>query len=89
MHLLFCEHFMDISSFLPGGDPPSLSICNSFGMCSLCKGYSRKKYLGGEGGGGGRRQTIYFSMGGRCGHFSNYMGHWCLKESDYMGGWVL
>ena len=28
-------------------------------------------------------------MGGCCGHFSNYMGHWCLKKSDYMGGWVL
>ena len=41
------------------------------------------------GGGGGRRQTIYFSMDGWCGHFSNYMGHWCLKKSDYMGGGVL
>ena len=39
--------------------------------------------------GGGRRQTIYFSMGGWCGHFSNYMGHWCLKKFDYMGGGVL
>ena len=38
---------------------------------------------------GGRRQTIYFSMGGWCKHFSNYMGHWCLKKSDYMGGGVL
>ena len=23
---------------------------------------------------------IYFSMGGWCGHLSNYMGHWCLKN---------
>ena len=44
-----------------------------------------KKYLGG----GRRRQTIYFSMGGWRIHFSNYMGHWCLKKSDYMGGGVL
>ena len=28
-------------------------------------------------------------MGGWCGHFSNYMGHWCLKKFDYMGGGVL
>ena len=34
---------------------------------------------------GGRRQTIYFSMGGWRIHFSNYMGHWCLKKPDYMG----
>ena len=38
---------------------------------------------------GGRRQTIYFSMGGGCKHFSNYIGHWCLKKSDYTGGGVL
>ena len=38
---------------------------------------------------GGRRQTIYFSMGGWCWHSSNYMGHWCLKKSDYMGGGVI
>ena len=38
---------------------------------------------------GGRRQTLYFSMGGWCGHLSNYMGHWCLKKSDYIGGGVL
>ena len=43
-----------------------------------------KKYLGGE---GGRQQGIYFSMGGWCGKFSNYMGHWCLIKSNYMGGW--
>ena len=49
----------------------------------LVKGYSRKKYLG-----GGRRQAIYFSMGGRCAHFSNYMGPWCLTNSDYIGGGV-
>ena len=35
----------------------------------------------------GRRQAIYFSMGGWCGKFSNYMGHWCSTKSDYMGGW--
>ena len=40
------------------------------------------------GGGGGRRQAIYFSMGGRCAHFSNYMGPWCLTNSDYIGGGV-
>ena len=34
--------------------------------------------------GGGRRQTIYFSMGGWCIFF-----HWCLKKFDYMGGGVL
>ena len=34
---------------------------------------------------GGRRQAIYFSMGGRCAHFSNYMGPWCLTNSDYIG----
>ena len=28
-------------------------------------------------------------MGGWCGHFPNYMGHWCLKKSDYMSGGVL
>ena len=32
---------------------------------------------------------IFFSMGGWCKHFSNYMGHWCLKKFDYMGGGVL
>ena len=37
---------------------------------------------------GGRRQRIYFSMGGWCEHLSNYMGHWCLKKSDYMGAGV-
>ena len=37
---------------------------------------------------GGRRQAIYFSMGGRCAHFSNYMGPWCLTNSDYIGGGV-
>ena len=47
-------------------------------------GYSRKKYLGG---GGGRRQAIYFSMGGWCGKFSNYMGQWCPTKSNYMSGW--
>ena len=31
---------------------------------------------------------IYFSMGGRCAHFSNYMGPWCLTNSDYIGGGV-
>ena len=41
---------------------------------------------GGGGGRGGRRQPIYFSVGGWCEHFSNYMGHWCLAKSDYMGG---
>ena len=25
-------------------------------------------------------------MGGRCAHFSNYMGPWCLTNSDYIGG---
>ena len=54
----------------------------------MFKGYSRKNYLGGREG-GGKRQTIYFSMVGWCGHFSNYMGHWCLKKSDYMGSGVL
>ena len=36
-----------------------------------------------------RRQAIYFSMGGWCGKFSNYMymGHWCPTKSNYMGGW--
>ena len=37
--------------------------------------------------GRGRRQAIYFSMGGWCRKFSNYMGHWCLTKSNYMGGW--
>ena len=27
-------------------------------------------------------------MGGRCAHFSNYMGPWCLTNSDYIGGGV-
>ena len=35
----------------------------------------------------GRRQAIYFSMGGWCLKFSNYMGHWCPTKSNYMGGW--
>ena len=48
------------------------------------KGYSRKKIPG-----GGRRQTIYFSMDGWSGHFSYFMGHRCLKKFDYMGGGVL
>ena len=48
----------------------------------LPKGYSRKKIPG-----RGRRQAIYFSMGGWCGKFSNYMGHWCPTKSNYMGGW--
>ena len=34
------------------------------------------------GGGGGRRQGRYYSMGGWCEKFSNYM-----TESNYMGGW--
>ena len=37
--------------------------------------------------GRGRRQAIYFSMGGWCLKFSNYMGHWCPSKSNYMGGW--
>ena len=37
--------------------------------------------------GRGRRQAIYFSMGGWCGKFSNYMGRWCSIKSNYMGGW--
>ena len=37
--------------------------------------------------GRGRRQAIYFSMGGWCGKFSNYMGHWCPTKATYMGGW--
>ena len=36
---------------------------------------------------GGRGQVIYFSMGGWCAKFSNYMGHWCSTKSNYMGGW--
>ena len=38
---------------------------------------------------GGRRQSICFSMGGWCGKFSKYMGHWCptKSKSNYMGGW--
>ena len=42
---------------------------------------------GGGGGGVGRQQAIYFSMGGWCGKFSNYMGHWCPTKSNYMSGW--
>ena len=30
---------------------------------------------------------IYFSIGGWCGKFSNYMGHWCSTKSNYMSGW--
>ena len=37
--------------------------------------------------GRGRRQAIYYSMGGWCLKFSNYMGHWCPTKSNYMGGW--
>ena len=35
------------------------------------------RLLGGGGGGGGgeEQQAIYFSMGGWCGKFLNYMGH--------------
>ena len=39
--------------------------------------------------GWGEEGKVFFSMGGWCGHLSNYMGHWCLKKSDYMGGGVL
>ena len=50
------------------------------------EGYSRKNtWVGGGGGWGGG--WIYFSMGGWCGNFSNYMGRWCLIKSTYMGGW--
>ena len=57
------------------------------------KGYSRKKYLGGE---DGRRYIFLWVVGaesfqvmGRwCGKFSNYMGRWCSTESNYMGGWL-
>ena len=35
----------------------------------------------------GKRQAIYFSMGGLCEFSLNYMGHWCLIKSYYMGGW--
>ena len=38
--------------------------------------------------GRGRRQAIYFSMGGWCGKFLNYMGRWCGKFSNYFGGRV-
>ena len=31
--------------------------------------------------------AIYFSMGGLCGKFSNYIGHWCPTKSNYMDGW--
>ena len=37
--------------------------------------------------GRGRQQAIYFSRGGWCLKFSNYMGHWCPTKSNYMGGW--
>ena len=30
---------------------------------------------------------IFFSMGGWCIKFSNYMGHWCPTKSNYMDGW--
>ena len=30
---------------------------------------------------------IYFSMGGWCGKFSNYMGHCCLTKSNNMDSW--
>ena len=33
------------------------------------------------------RQPIYFSIGGWCGHISNYMHHWCLTKSYFMCGW--
>ena len=49
---------------------------------STVKGYSRKKRPR-----RGRRQAIYFSMGGWCLKFSNYKGHWCPTKSNYMGGW--
>ena len=34
----------------------------------------------------GRRQAIYFSIGGWCGKFSNYMGHWCPTKSNWVVG---
>ena len=37
--------------------------------------------------GKGRRQAIYFSMGGWCLKLSNYMGHLCPTKSNYIGGW--
>ena len=37
--------------------------------------------------GRGRRQAIYFSMGGWCGKFANYMGPWSPTKSNYMGCW--
>ena len=33
-------------------------------------------------------KQFFFSVDGRCRHFSNYMGHWCLTKSDCMGGGV-
>ena len=59
----------------------NLSIKNQISIGYL--GLFQKKIPG-----GGRRQAIYFSMGGRCAHFSNYMGPWCLTNSDYIGGGV-
>ena len=62
---------------------------------TVCKGYQQatkvtsrpsglfQKKIPGR----GRRQAIYFSMGGWCGKFSNFMGHWCSTKSNYMGGW--
>ena len=48
---------------------------------STCLGLFQKKIPGRV-----RRQAIYFSMGGWCLKFSNYMGHWCPTKSNYMGG---
>ena len=66
-----------------------LLIWENTQLCLLIKVLLRaipeKKYLGG--GGGERRQAIYFTMDGWCGKFSNYMGHWCLTNSNYMGSW--
>ena len=40
-------------------------------------------------GGGGRRQTIYFSMGFWCIHFFKLYGSLVFEKTDYMGGGVL
>ena len=75
--LAFCICENKNADQLRGNREADQRLCFRYGLF-------QKKILG-----GGRRQAIYFSMGGRCAHFSNYMGPWCLTNSDYIGGGVL
>ena len=90
-HLLIVNHVIDANFYLANmsfnafHENKILTKISEFTVHAAdypCLGLFQKKIPG-----RGRRQAIYFSMGGWCGKFSKYMGHWCPTKSNYMGGW--